>query len=63
MNMYDDNFGWIEIEDEEELSFYHQIQSSNVEKECSGCGRTVKIQPHYAYCDSCATRIERGMDV
>ena len=63
MNFYDDNFGCVEIEDEEDLAIYRRIQSSNVAKECSGCGRMVNIQPHYAYCDPCATRIEQGMDI
>ena len=63
MNYYDDNFGWVEVEDEEDMAFYRRIQSSNVEKQCQGCDRTVSIQPQYAYCDSCATRIERGMDI
>ena len=60
---YDDNFGFYEIESEEDIEFYHQMQASNVEKRCQGCGRMVRIQPHYAYCDSCATIIERGGDL
>ena len=48
MNYYDDNFGVFEIEDEEDLAVYRRIQSSNVEKQCQGCDRTVSIQPHYA---------------
>ena len=42
--------------------FYHFVQATNVEKECAGCGNLVKIQPQYAYCDRCATAIERGAD-
>lgn len=59
---YDDNFGHWEIEDEDDLDFYHRVQATNVEKQCEGCGRLVNIQPHYAYCNSCADKIERGMD-
>lgn len=57
---YDDNFGWYEIEGEEDVEFYQQMQATNVEKQCQGCGRMVRIQPDYAYCNSCATIIEQG---
>lgn len=60
---YDDNFGHWDIEDEEDLEFYRRLQETNVEKECAGCGRTVRIQPHYDVCDSCATKREFGMDI
>jgi hypothetical protein len=60
---YDDNFGcWDDMNDPEMREFYHQVQRTNVRKKCQGCGRMVKIQPHYAYCDSCATRREQGYD-
>jgi hypothetical protein len=62
MEYYDDNFGHWDIQDEDDLEFYRQCQRTNVRKVCQGCGRKVMIQPHYAYCDSCATRIERGLD-
>jgi hypothetical protein len=61
---YDDNFGvWEGMEDPDMQVFYDKIQRTNVEKECAGCGRIVKIQPHYAYCNSCADARERGMDI
>jgi hypothetical protein len=64
MTFYDDNFGhWDDMDDPEMRDFYKHVQDTNVEKECQGCGRVVRIQPHYAYCDSCATKLERGMDV
>ena len=58
---HDDNFGdWEGMDDPDAQTFYHQVQATNVEKECQGCGNLVKIQPHYAYCNRCATAIERG---
>ena len=60
---YDDNFGWWEMNDEEDLRFYERIQASNVRKRCQGCGRLVSIQPRYAYCNECATKIEHGWDI
>lgn len=63
MTYIDDNFGTYEIQDESDIEFYHEIQATNVTKKCRGCGRIVKIQPQYAYCDSCATRLENGADL
>lgn len=60
---YDDNFGEWEIESEEDLEFYHQVQRENVEKVCKGCGQKVRIRPDYAYCNSCCERMERGQDL
>jgi Zn finger protein HypA/HybF involved in hydrogenase expression len=61
---YDDNFGhWEDTDDEETRRFYHQVQRTNVRKKCQGCGREVSIQPHYAYCDTCATKREQGWDL
>jgi hypothetical protein len=60
---YDDNYGHWEINGEEDLEYYRQTQAASVRKKCSGCGRTVKIKPDYAYCNGCAEKIERGWDV
>jgi hypothetical protein len=60
---YDDNFGhWNDMDQEENLAFYRQVQKTNVWKVCSCCGRKVKIQPHYDKCNSCADKIEKGLD-
>jgi len=64
---YDDNFGhWDNMDGpdgEENREFYRQVQRTNVRKKCQGCGRMVRIQPHYAYCNSCADKRERGYDI
>jgi hypothetical protein len=53
--MYDDNFGqWEDTRDTEVRDFYRRIQRTNVAKACKGCGRSVRIQPQYAYCNGCA---------
>lgn len=57
---YDDNFGEYDINDPEDVEFYHEMQRSNVWKNCSICGRAVKIQPQYDKCDSCCRILERG---
>ena len=63
VSFYDDNFGHYEIEDEDDVEFYFQIQEESVSKECIGCGRIVKLRPEYSYCNSCTTKIEHGLDV
>ena len=51
------------MDDPDMLAFYLQVQATNVEKECQGCGNRVRIQPQYAYCNRCADARERGIDI
>jgi hypothetical protein len=60
MAYYDDNFGRWNMEGTEDRQFYRSVQRRSVVKVCRGCERTVRILPHYAYCNSCADVIERG---
>jgi hypothetical protein len=57
---YDDNYGFYDIESEEDVTFYHETQRQSVQKKCAGCGRSVKIKREYAYCNTCADKLERG---
>lgn len=59
----DDNFGCYDIQDEDDLDFYFQVQRESVMKICDGCGRRVKLRPDYSYCNRCAEKIERGWDI
>ena len=60
MPYFDDNFGeWHDMDDEGMVEFYHQVQKESVEKECSQCGRRVRLRPDYAICSSCADQNER----
>ena len=59
----DDNFGTYDIQSEEDVEFYHEMQKRSVRKKCQGCGRMVKIKPDYAYCNRCADTLERGGDL
>jgi hypothetical protein len=59
----DDNFGTYRIEDEDDVEFYHSVQRRSRRRKCDGCGRSVKLLPGYGYCDGCATKLERGMDL
>jgi len=57
---YDDNFGFYEIESEDDVAFYHEMERNSVRKRCRGCDRMVKIKSDYAYCNSRAEKLERG---
>jgi len=59
---YDDNYGHYEIQDEDDVEFYHAVQKQSVMKKCAGCGRKVKLRPDYAICNACVTRAEQGWD-
>ena len=67
--MYDDNFGFYgdgdeSMDDREEtIRFYRRNQRDSVSKRCRGCNRKVRLLPDYAYCNSCADKRERGMDI
>jgi len=63
---YDDNFGCYDDDEEdceEREMFYQDVQDRSVEKVCKGCGETVHIMAHYAYCNSCCEIMERGGDL
>ena len=53
---YDDNFGHWDIESEEDVEFYHQVQKESVLKKCKKCGRKVKLRPEYDYCGPCVDK-------
>ena len=61
---YDDNFGhWHDMDDEDVHAYYLDTQRRSVRKKCQGCGRSVRILPDYAYCNSCADKREQGWDM
>ena len=58
---YDDNFGHYEIQDEEDVEFYHKMQAESEWKACARCEQKVFMSYRYAICDSCAEAQERGL--
>ena len=57
---YDDNYGWYEIDCEEDIDYYFYVQANAKEKTCAICKRKVMLMPHYNKCDSCMRKIEGG---
>ena len=58
----DSNFGVYDIESDEDVDFYYEVQRESRLKKCAGCGRKVRLRPDYAYCNTCADKRERGYD-
>lgn len=61
-NYYDDNFGHYEINDQEDIDFYWQMQRESVWKRCERCQRMVHIHRKYGICNNCADERERGLE-
>ena len=40
---YDDNFGRWDIEDDDDVAFYHRVQRESVLKICRDCGQEVRL--------------------
>lgn len=59
---YDDNYGFYEIESQEDVDFYHRVQKDSIWKKCEKCNRRVKLRRDYGICNSCADKIEKGWD-
>ena len=59
---YDDNFGCWEINDEDDIAFYHQVQRESRLRKCHSCGRLVRLRPDYAICNRCMEFHELGGD-
>jgi hypothetical protein len=56
----DDNFGTWDIEDQEDIEFYHRVQKESRRKKCKGCGKMARLRPEYVICNECAEKMERG---
>ncbi len=57
---YDDNFGFWDIDCEEEKAFFEHVQRQSVEKTCDRCDRPVRLMPSKTLCASCLIALECG---
>ena len=57
---YDDNFGHWEIESEDDIEFYHEVQRNSVKTTCRQCGGEFMLKRGYNLCNGCADAMERG---
>ncbi len=58
--VYDDNFGFWDINGQEEQAFFEYVQRQSVQKTCDRCERRVRLMPPKTLCASCAAALEYG---
>jgi hypothetical protein len=58
--VYEDNFGFWDIDGEEEQAFLEYVQRQSVPKICDRCERCVRLMPPKTLCASCVTALECG---
>jgi hypothetical protein len=58
--VYEDNFGFWDIDGQEEQAFFDDVQRQSVKKTCDRCDRPVRLMPSKILCASCVTALECG---
>ncbi len=58
--VYDDNFGFWDIDGQEEQAFFEYVQRQSVLKTCDRCERPVSLMPPKTLCASCVAALECG---
>ena len=58
--VYEDNFGFWDIDGQEEQAFFEDVQRQSVQKICDRCERRVQLMPSKTLCASCLTALECG---
>ena len=58
--VYDNNFGFWDIDGQEEKAFFEYVQGQSVQKICLRCERRVRLMPPKTLCASCVTALECG---
>jgi hypothetical protein len=57
---YDDNFGFWDVDGQEEQAFFDYVQSQSVRKTCDRCDRPAWLIPSKTLCASCVGALECG---
>jgi hypothetical protein len=58
--VYEDNFGFWEIDGPEERAFFEHVRMQSLDKSCERCKRAVRLMPRKILCASCASALECG---
>jgi hypothetical protein len=58
--VYEDNFGFWEIDGPKEQAFFEYVKRQSVEKTCCRCERPVQLMSPKTLCASCHTALECG---
>ena len=63
MLVYEDNFGFLNISEPEERTFFDFVRRQSVLIVCERCERPVRLIPPKALCASCVSALEYGAPV
>lgn len=58
--VYDDNFGFWHIDEQEEQAFFEYVQSQSTQKTCCRCKSRARLLAHKTLCASCVAALECG---
>jgi hypothetical protein len=58
--LYDDSFGYWQVDDAEELAFFKYVQSQSVSRSCQRCRGAVRLMPPKLLCAPCVSALECG---
>ena len=58
--IYEDNFGFWDIDGPEEQAFFEYVQRQSIQKTCDCCKRRIRLMPPKTLCASCVTALECG---
>src|SRR5271165_2575978 len=60
---YEDNFGFWDLDEPEELAFFRHVQRQSVRAVCNRCERTVHLMQPKIICAPCASALECGAPI
>jgi hypothetical protein len=60
MGVYEDNFGFWDIDGPEERGLFEQVQRDSVYINCERCERSVGLIPPKTLCATCVSALEYG---
>jgi hypothetical protein len=60
---YEDNFGFWNLDEPEELAFFRNVQRQSVRAVCKRCECTVHLMPPKIICAPCAAALECGAPI
>ena len=63
MGVYEDNFGFWDIDEPEERAFFERVQRQSVFIACERCQRSVRLIPPKTLCATCVSALECGAPI
>jgi hypothetical protein len=60
MGVYEDNFGFWDIDGPDERGLFEQVQRESVYINCERCERSVRLIPPKTLCATCVSALEYG---